>query len=128
MEACKDVEDFRSLCQCRGKRSLNEMLKCFEIFTPIVRGNLDLIERLAHDFVKGQKRQNVVYSEVRYSPHSLAHGANISGNGTIVNPEPIVDAVTRGLRRGEKEFGIKVRMIFFTQDFKQQDIGHEPTH
>lgn len=113
VEACQNVQEFQSLCTCRGKRSLLEMLKCFEVFTPIVRGNLDLMERLAHDFCKRQKRQNVIYSEVRYSPHFLAEGAHItdSEDRVVINPGPIVDAVTRGLRRGEEEFGIKVNQI-----------------
>eukprot|EP00553_Chaetoceros_curvisetus_P001580 CAMPEP_0204628330 /NCGR_PEP_ID=MMETSP0717-20131115/15552_1 /ASSEMBLY_ACC=CAM_ASM_000666 /TAXON_ID=230516 /ORGANISM="Chaetoceros curvisetus" /LENGTH=425 /DNA_ID=CAMNT_0051644881 /DNA_START=22 /DNA_END=1295 /DNA_ORIENTATION=- len=110
VEACKDVKDFHSLCTCRGKRSLVDMLKCFEIFTPIVRGNFELIERLAYDFVQRQSRQNVVYSEVRYSPHFLSDGAHNIGDDDV-KPGPIVDAVTRGLRRGEEDFGVKVNQI-----------------
>ena len=86
------------------------MLNCFTVFLPIVRGNLDLIESLAFDFVKRQARQNIIYSEVRYSPHLLAKGATI-GENEKVDPCPIIDAVTRGLRRGEKEFGVLVNQI-----------------
>jgi adenosine deaminase len=88
------------------------MLKCFEIFLPLVRGNLELLEQLALDFVKRQAQQHVVYTEMRYSPHLLAKGASLSYNpndNTIVNADPIVDAITKGLRRGEEEYGVKVR-------------------
>jgi adenosine deaminase len=110
VEACDNEEDFHALCTCRGKRSLHSMLTCFTVFIPIVRGNLDLIETLAFDFVKRQARQNVIYSEVRYSPHFLAEGATMGGK-ECVDPAPVVDAVTRGLRRGEKEFGVFVNQI-----------------
>jgi adenosine deaminase len=83
------------------------MIKCFEHFIPIVRGDLDLIEMLAYEFVKRQSTQNVIYTEVRYSPHLLAEGGDYTGTAKV-NPAPVIDAVTKGLRRGEKFFGIKV--------------------
>lgn len=97
---CKTSKDFRKLCTCRGYRSLAEMLNCFEVFLPIVRGNVDLIEQLAYDFCKRQWEQNVVYCEVRYSPHLLAEGftdENIDdgSNKQIVTPQNVFDAVTR---------------------------------
>jgi len=87
------------------------MIKCFEHFIPIVRGDLHLIERLAYDFVKRQSTQNIIYTEVRYSPHLLAEGGDYTGN-TKVDPAPVIDAVTKGLRRGEKDFGVKVRLRY----------------
>ena len=105
------------MCTCRGKHSLHEMLKCFETFVPIVRGDLDLLETLALDFVKRQSKQNIVYTEVRYSPHFLAKGSDLGGGAredgqeSVLDAGPIIDAVTRGLRRGEKEYGVKVRFI-----------------
>ena len=69
---CRKPQDFHKLCICRGYRSLNEMLNCFEVFLPLVRGNLHLIEQLSYDFCQRQWEQNVVYCEVRYSPHLLA--------------------------------------------------------
>ena len=87
------------------------MIICFEYFIPIVRGDLTLIESLAYDFVKRQSVQNVVYTEVRYSPHLLAGGGDYTGTDKV-DAEPVLDAVTKGLRRGEKEFGVKVRRRF----------------
>ena len=84
------------------------MIKCFEHFIPIVRGDLNLIEQLAYDFVKRQSNQNVIYTEVRYSPHLLAKGGDYTGD-VQVDAVPVIDAVTKGLRRGEKDFGVKVR-------------------
>ena len=84
------------------------MFQCFEVFVPIVQQNLTLLEQLAHDFVKGQAQQNVIYTEVRYCPHLLAKGGSYGENESIIDADPIVDAVTRGFRSGEKEFGVKV--------------------
>jgi len=102
--------DFSKLTSCRGKHSLHEMIKAFEIFTPIVRGNLDLIEQMAFDFCKRQAEQNIVYTEVRYSPHLLANGGTLNGVGKV-DPIPVLDAVTKGLRRGEVEYGVKVNQL-----------------
>ena len=83
------------------------MIKAFEVFIPIVRGNMALIQSMAYDFVKRQAQQNIVYTEVRYSPHLLATGSSLSGTETV-DPIPVLNAVTKGLRLGEKEFGVKV--------------------
>mmetsp|Transcript_25114 Transcript_25114/g.37576 ORF Transcript_25114/g.37576 Transcript_25114/m.37576 type:complete len:149 (+) Transcript_25114:580-1026(+) len=88
------------------------MIICFEHFIPIVRGDLGLLEELAHNFVKRQAAQNIVYTEVRYSPHLLAEGGDFVATDDVkVDAEPVLDAVTKGLRRGEKEYGVKVNQI-----------------
>lgn len=112
VEQCRDEMDFHSICSCRGKRSLYEMIKAFEIFLPLVRGNLELLEVLAEDFCKRQAQQHVIYTEMRYSPHLLAKGGSLDGDtATLVDADPVVDAITRGLRRGQEVYGIKVNQI-----------------
>ena len=108
VQECKDLNDFKNLCTCRGKRSLHAMFQCFQVFVPIVQDNLTLLEKLAHDFVQGQAQQNVIYTEVRYCPHLLAKDGSYGESESIMDADPIVDAVTRGLRSGEKEYGVKV--------------------
>lgn len=84
------------------------MLNCFEVFLPLVRGNLHLIEQLSYDFCKRQWEQNVVYCEVRYSPHLLAEAFTSdfsTGNDNVttndfpepldITPEAVFAAVTR---------------------------------
>jgi len=74
VEDCDTPSEFHKLCTCRsGYRSLAAMLNCFEIFMPLVRRNLDLIEQLAFDFCQRQWEQNTIYTEVRYSPHVRIH-------------------------------------------------------
>lgn len=83
------------------------MLKCFEIFVPIVRGDLRLLEKLSYDFVKQQASQNIIYTEVRYSPHFLAKNGGLSMS-ELVDADSVIDAVTRGLRQGEIDYNVKV--------------------
>jgi adenosine deaminase len=95
--------------------SLTDMLLCFEFFLPLVCDNLLLLERLAYDFVLRQAEQNVIYTEVRYSPHYLAH-----------DPYQAHAAVTRGLRRGCQDHPtIVVNQILCAINFRpdwSQDI------
>jgi adenosine deaminase len=104
---CKTSLDFRRLCTCRRRYrklrhaderklsirkvqgSLGDMLLCFEFFTPLVYDNFSLLEHLACDFVRRQYEQNVIYTEVRYSPQLLA-----------TDPYMAHKAITKGLRRG----------------------------
>eukprot|EP00536_Pseudo-nitzschia_multiseries_P001668 jgi/Psemu1/294511/fgenesh1_pm.21_\ len=107
VSGCKTDLDYIRLCTCRRryrktrhteerKKSLHkkvgtleDMLLCFEFFLPLVHNNFDLLENLAFDFVKRQREQNVIYTEVRYSPHVLAK-----------DPRKAHQAITKGLRRG----------------------------
>jgi len=112
VQACSTPLDFHSLCTCRGKASLQAMIEAFQFFTPLVRGNLSLLEAMAYDFTKRQAAQNVVYTEVRYSPHLLATGASLlKTSNQVVDPRPVIDAITAGLRRGCLEFGITINQI-----------------
>jgi adenosine deaminase len=111
VQNCESPKDYHNLCTCRGYRSLKEMLNCFEIFLPLIRGNLDLIEQLAYDFCQRQWEQNVVYTEVRYSPHLLAEGYGNGDGAEKVDPEAVFTTVTAGLRRGSHKFGITINQI-----------------
>lgn len=64
VEACQTGHAFKELTSCKGQRSLHAMFRCFEVFLPVVRGRLSLIEELAFRFVERQAAQSVVYTEV----------------------------------------------------------------
>ena len=62
----------------------------------------------------------MLYFEVRYCPHLLCTTDNreingeveeVSANSCVVSPRDVVQAVNRGLKRGEKDFGVKARSI-----------------
>lgn len=112
VEDCTTSQEYHKLCTCRGYRSLQEMLNCFEMFLPLVRRNLDLLEQLAYDFCQRQWEQNVVYTEVRYSPFLLAESFEVENkNSQSVDAEAVFAAITSGLRRGSHKFGIIVNQI-----------------
>ncbi|GAX24745.1 adenosine deaminase [Fistulifera solaris] len=116
VQDCQTPKQYHQLCTCRGFRSLAQMLNCFQYFLPLVQGNLELLEKLAFDFVQRQWEQHVMYTEVRYSPHLLAtqqspeDEENKTGS-SIITAEQVYQAVTHGLRRGTQQFGIKVNQI-----------------
>jgi len=133
VEKCSTSRDFHALCTCRGHRSLKAMLNCFEIFLPLVRRNLELLEQLAFDFVQRQWEQNTVYTEVRYSPFLLAEGYNDNAqqcetaDHDTVNGEMVFQAITKGLRRGCQKFhGIIINQILsaitWRPDFAQPTL------
>lgn len=114
---CESALAYRQLCTCRKRYrryrqpknerkgnkkqgTLEDMLTCFEFFFPLVYDNFNLLEELAYDFVKRQFEQNVIYTEVRYSPHLLAK-----------DPVKSLEAITRGLRRGCQAFPVTVNQI-----------------
>lgn len=96
------------------------MLDRFCLFLPMVQGDLEALEEMARRFVGRQAAQNVLYTEVRYSPHILTSAATYNpedvteGAPSAVVDEAgaVVDAVTRGLRRGCAEHpGTEVAQI-----------------
>ncbi|GIY31443.1 adenosine deaminase, partial [Caerostris extrusa] len=51
---------------------LADFLKLFAIFSPILVGDAEAIERVAYEFCADSAKQGVLYSEVRYNPHLLS--------------------------------------------------------
>jgi adenosine deaminase len=103
VQGCETASDFHKLCTCRGYQSLKAML-----------------EQIGYDFVQRQWEQNVMYTEVRYSPFLLAEEFNSTqpSNAESTDPtrrpvsaEDVFRAVTRGLRRGCSTFHVTVSQI-----------------
>jgi adenosine deaminase len=128
MESCGSSLDYRRLCTCRRRYrnlrhsgepkprrgqtpqgTLEDMLTCFEFLFPLVYDNLELLEHLAFDFVKRQHEQNVIYTEVRYSPHLLA-----------TDPRKAHEAITCGLRKGCEHYKTIVNQILCAINFCPQ--------
>jgi len=76
---------------------LREYLKVFHLTTQVMQ-DAQSLERIAHECVLDWKQQNIVYGEVRFAPH-LHFQKGLTG------PE-VIDAVLRGLEKGQKETGI----------------------
>ena len=84
------------------KGNLPEYLEGFT-HTSGVMQTKDALERVAYEFLGDMKEDGVVYAEVRFAP--LLH---IVGGLT---QDEVVQAVLAGMRRGEKDFGVKWGVI-----------------
>jgi adenosine deaminase len=63
------------------------------------------IEQLARDFLKGQAAQNIVYSEITYTPYTHYHQKGLSFYEQL-------DALNRARRWAEDTLGVTMRYIF----------------
>lgn len=100
------TEDTEELAQWfhRGaqKGNLPEYLEGFQ-HTSGVMQTKSALERVAYEFLEDMQDDGVVYAEVRFAP--LLHT-----DGGLTQDE-VVNAVLAGLRRGEREFGVKWGLI-----------------
>ena len=103
------LEEFKQRSQCHGHRSLSAMFQSFDIFTPLVKDDFPLIEKLSRRFVESQASQNVIYTEVRYCPQLL--GDDI---------DKVMAVVTAGLLAGCREFGVEVKQILCCLDLNPE--------
>lgn len=83
-------------------RSLLEYLKKFDFVEGFLHKK-HVLERIAYELVEQAAEQNCRYIEVRFGPQ-LHRSEGLSC-------EEVIDAVLRGLRRGEAEFGVMARAI-----------------
>ena len=104
-------DGFKKKNSTKAGATLEDMLTCFEFFLPLVQNNYVLLENLAYDFVKRQYEQNVIYTEVRYSPHYFS----------LSSPEKAIESVTRGLQRGCQKYNtIIVKQILCAINFNPE--------
>ncbi|SVC18694.1 uncharacterized protein METZ01_LOCUS271548 [marine metagenome] len=82
--------------------SLEEYLKLFKITLSVMQ-TPESLERCSYELIEDVSRENVRYIEIRYSP--ILH---IEKGMTM---EESVEAVQRGLIRGQKEFGVSSGII-----------------
>ncbi|XP_077518261.1 adenosine deaminase-like isoform X1 [Amblyomma americanum] len=85
--------------------TLKDFLDRFEVFMPTVVGDLEAVERISYELCEDQAREGVAYFEARYSPHFLASKEK---NVTV---RQVVEAVNRGLQRGQHDFKVMARSI-----------------
>ncbi|XP_042867782.1 adenosine deaminase-like isoform X1 [Penaeus japonicus] len=118
------LEDLKNALKVQEPQDLCFFLHGFTIFMPAFVGDLEAIERISHEFVEDQAKESVAYCETRFCPHLFlpdsAHqpdyltsevNGTAEGNGGNVTIDDVLKAVLKGLKRGEEEFGTKVRVI-----------------
>ena len=86
----------------QGVKDLPEYIRKFELTLKVMQ-DYDALSRISYELAEDSAKENIRYMEVRYSPilHVKA-GLELPS---------IVDAVLDGLRRGEREFGIRTGLI-----------------
>ncbi|KAK8385751.1 hypothetical protein O3P69_016488 [Scylla paramamosain] len=113
------LADLKEAVKVQEPRDLAYFLRAFSIFMPAIVGDTKVIERVSYEFVEDQAKESVAYCEVRFSPHLLLPNLNSDANhvnGSVngvkeMVVDDILDAVLKGLSRGEQQFGTKVRVI-----------------
>ena len=102
---------------------LTDFLAPFPLSMAIVKAavraeGLAPIEELAFLFAKRQYENNAVYTEVRYNPHLFLEQEQLSDSeARYAHAKAVVDAVGRGLQRGEREFNVTLRQMLCCLDF-----------
>ncbi|GAB6027601.1 hypothetical protein CHUAL_001843 [Chamberlinius hualienensis] len=86
-------------------KGLSDYLSGFKWIIQALQGDLEAIERVSYEFVQDKAADGLIYVETRCSSQILMS----SENG--VSADDVTKAVLKGLRRGETDFGIKVRLI-----------------
>ncbi|MBT3216067.1 MAG: adenosine deaminase [Candidatus Marinimicrobia bacterium] len=86
----------------KNRGTLEEYLARFEITLSVMQ-TPEGLERAAFELVEDAARENVRYIEIRYSP--------ILHTEMGMTPDETVDAVKKGLKSAENEFGVKSGII-----------------
>lgn len=83
-------------------RHLEDYLARFELTIALLQ-TPDAIERVAYEMVADAAREQIRYLEIRYAPRlSTRHG---------LSEDDVIAAQVRGIRRGERDFGVRAELI-----------------
>merc|ERR1719464_667873 len=103
----------------KAEVGLMPLLEVFYRYLPVVMGRNELLEELAYRFCAFQAKGNVVYTEVRYSPHEFFKEEHKATPPEGMARE-VVESISKGLDRGQAEFGITVRQILCCINFSPE--------
>ncbi len=99
---CTDTESLREYMTVRDARNLEEYLERFDVTLSVMQ-RAEALERIAYELAEDAHRDGVLYIEVRFSPVlNMREGMRL---------HDAVEAVVKGLARGEHEHGIIGRVI-----------------
>ena len=97
------ADDLESLRQWYTFRDFDHFLDIYMTISGCLR-TVEDIELIAREFLIGQAEQNIVYSEVTFTPYN-----QYSTNGLDFHEQ--MDAVNRAREWGEKELGVRMGII-----------------
>uniref|UniRef100_UPI00358F9B6A adenosine deaminase isoform X3 n=1 Tax=Myxine glutinosa TaxID=7769 RepID=UPI00358F9B6A len=114
-EVLTSVEDLRKSIVMDHPESLSKFIHRFGLYLPVIAGDKEAIRRVAYELVQDKAREGVVYLEVRYSPQLLATADVEPKSWGLprgdLDPNGVVEAVSKGLREGAAEFSVITRSI-----------------
>ena len=84
---------------------LTDFLSGFQYTAPALVGDMAAVERIAVEFCEDAAYNGVLYVESRFCPNFLV------GESGSVTSDDVVEAVLRGFKKGEEEFGVVARVI-----------------
>ena len=97
-----DPDTLRRHMLVSDAKSLEDYLKRFDITVSLLQ-TAEAIERVSYEMVEDGAADNLRYLEVRYCPHlSVHHGLSM---------DEVVAAQHRGFARGERDFGLRTKII-----------------
>ena len=97
-----DPEAIRRYMLVDDAHDLEEYIRRFDITIAVLQHSA-AIERVAYEMVEDAAKDNVRYLEVRYCPHlSTRLGLSLAA---------VLEAELKGLKRGEREFGVRTAVI-----------------
>lgn len=96
--------------------SLTDFLNKFEFFYPHLR-TPESMERIAYELCEDASRENIRYMEIRFAPCLQA--------SETVTQEDILLSVVSGLKKGERDFGIKTGAILCAYRGTAQEAWEE---
>lgn len=82
--------------------SLNEYLDKFVLPCSCIE-DADGLKKAGYDFIKQMKKENVVYTEVRFAPLNPAH--------ETLSTDRVFASLLEGLQQGKEEFGVEYNVI-----------------
>lgn len=82
--------------------SLNEYLDKFVLPCSCIE-DAEGLETAGYDFISQMKKENVVYTEVRFAPLNPAH--------EFLSLDRVLESLLKGLERGKQEFGVAYNVI-----------------
>jgi len=100
------IESLRSHVEMNDPANLTEFLAGFRFTSPALAGDLSAIERLAKEFCEDAAFNGLLYVESRFCPHLL-----LKSEDPEVTADEIVEAVLRGFKDGEEQYGVTARAI-----------------
>ncbi|RZF35188.1 hypothetical protein LSTR_LSTR012626 [Laodelphax striatellus] len=103
-------EDFSKALLITEPDTLQHFLSPYKYITPAYAGDMAANERIAYEYCMNAAKDNVIYAEVRFSPHKSLGEKEYKRLG-FAGLEAVVEATIKGLERGEKDFGITIKVL-----------------